>query len=108
MMQLTIEDAIRTADRVISATAAKADREYEGWTTLAYAYLKAYIRKHPEFWSWELRDAMKAEGYAMPSELRAWGAVYKRAQREGLIRKGEQVKRDPHRHGTMTAGWVKA
>lgn len=107
MMQLTIEDAIRHADRVITATADKADREYEGWTTLAYAYLKAYVRKHPEFWSWELRDAMKAEGYAMPSELRAWGAVYKRAQREGLIRKGEHLKRDPHRHGTMTAGWVK-
>ncbi len=107
MIQSTIFDAIRHADRIITATAQKADREYEGWTTLAYAYLRRYIQSHPEFWSWELREAMASDGYAMPSELRAWGAVYKRAQREGLIRKSDKVKRDPTRHGTMTAGWVR-
>ncbi len=107
MIQQTIFDAIRHADRIIAKTADKANREYEGWTTLAYAYLKRYAQQHAEFWSWEVREAFEKDGHVMPSELRAWGAVYKRAQREGLIRKGDKVKRDPTRHGTMTAGWVR-
>lgn len=108
VMQTTIFDAIRTADRVINATAAKADREYEGWTTLAYSFLRKFVAERQEFYPWELVDASIEYGLAQPLNLRAWGGVYRRAVREGLIKRSDSPPRPhPYRHGTMTAGWVK-
>jgi hypothetical protein len=105
MLQLTIEDAIRTRDAIIPRAMAKANREHPEWSETAYKYLKWYVATHARFWSWELREAMAKDGYAQPSELRAWGGVYKRAVREGLIRRGDEVKKDPYRHATETKCW---
>lgn len=104
--QLTIFDAIERGNRGMTLAAEKADREYEGWTTLAYAFLKRFIAERKQFWPWELVDASVEYGLAQPTNLRAWGGIYQRAAKAGLIVQGTELAKHPKRHGTKVPVWL--
>lgn len=106
MIQTTIFDAIALGNRGMTLAADKADREYEGWTTLAYAYLKKFISTREKFWPWHVVDQSIADGIYQPENLKSWGVVYKRASKEGLIAQGNELAKHPRRHGTKVPVWV--
>lgn len=55
------------------------------WADEAYGYLVAYARSHASFISEDVSDQWELEGRPMPPTLRAFGALYKKAQRSGVI-----------------------
>lgn len=84
MEQMTLELAARRegARRAME----KAEREAEGWGDLAFAFLKLYAsREKGLFTGPDVTKAAKEYGLIQPANLRAWGGVYTRAQRAGVI-----------------------
>lgn len=78
-------------DAGIARAAAHADRVCPNWTDTAFDMLATYCRIYGpghEFHCESLRE--RAEGHGVvpePPDGRAWGNVFRRAAREGLIRK---------------------
>lgn len=62
----------------------KADREIADWSETAYQFLLEYARKHRKFQAWQVREAAVGQ-IPLPTESRAWGAVFSRANRDGVI-----------------------
>lgn len=91
-------------DAAIKAVTDKAVRE--GWDKeIAYHYLKEYAKFHKKFWSWDVRAHFESFTLSKPHDARAWGHIYRRAVREGIIRRGTEERPDPTRHATMTKCW---
>lgn len=85
MEQLTIEDAIARRDDGISRAAEHAG---DRWQKLARGYLMEFLAFHRgPFVAEVAREFAEALGFDHPPDGRAWGAVFQRAAREGLIRK---------------------
>ena len=106
-VQTTIFDAIERGNRGMTLAAEKADREYEGWTTLAFAYLKKFISTREKFWPWQVVDQSIADGLYQPENLKSWGQVYRRASKEGLIFQNfNDTAKHPRRHGVKVPAWV--
>lgn len=61
------------------------DHAGEAWADEAYAYLVNFARSHQSFISEDVSDQWIADGKPMPPTLRAFGAVYRRAQSARLI-----------------------
>ena len=103
--QITIDEATQHAQLMIEAATDRADREYSGWSSLAYAFLRHFVRDKKNFWPWELIQASIDFGLVQPQNLRAWGGVYQRASREKLIIRGSKLGKHPNRHGTLVPIW---
>lgn len=59
----------------------------EEWKSQAYTWLCQYARTHTgPFIGEDVSDAHIAAGMPQPNDLRAWGGLYQRAQRERVIR----------------------
>jgi hypothetical protein len=78
-------------DAGIARAAARADRECPKWTDTAYQFLVAYCRIYGpghELHCEAMRElAVKHGAIPEPPDGRAWGHVFRRAARAGLIRK---------------------
>ena len=106
-----------TTFTVNDLTAAKAERDAaikavtdkavgEGWDKdEAYGCLVMYAKTNKKFWSWEFRELYASVMDNQPHDARAWGHIYRRAVREGIIRRGTEERADPTRHATMTKCW---
>lgn len=85
-----------------------ADRRDPQWSQLAYLYLQTWLRDvatpgvpfNPE----DFTDAAEGAGLA-PHDSRAFGAIFSRAAREGLIRRSTTLFRRRKGHGSPTMGW---
>lgn len=64
-----------------------AERVELDWPDLAYAFLIRYARTHATFISEEATAEADRLGYGSPADDRAWGGVFLRASRAGLIRR---------------------
>ena len=72
----------------ISRAADKADRDHEGWQDDALAAVCKYLAQHPDrpFLAEEVRAWCETTGViAAPENERAWGAVMRRAAKDGYI-----------------------
>jgi hypothetical protein len=69
----------------------------------AYHYLRFYARRHAEFIAEEGTEAASAMGL-VPHDGKAWGPVFSRASREGLIRQ-IGYGRSLRRHLSPTVLW---
>jgi len=77
----------------------------QGWDKeKAFVFLANYARLRERFFSWEARRTFEVL-YNAPHDARAWGGIYKRAVREGIIRRGTEERPDPTRHAVMTKCW---
>lgn len=57
----------------------------DDWKHSAYTFLCQYARTHDVFSGEDVSDAHIAAGHPQPPDLRAWGSLYRRAQREAVI-----------------------
>lgn len=73
----------------------------------ALGFLIAYARKHKghPFSAEHVTLAAKEKGIA-PDDLRAWGAVFIQAARDGHIRRSEVFFQRSMGNGTLALGWV--
>lgn len=92
----------------MSQSAAHAEAIEEGWTDRAYATLQAFCRFQATqpFTSEDFRLYALSVGFPVPVP-KALGAVFKRAAREGLIRR-DGFGRAFARHGSPCPRWVAA
>lgn len=70
------------------------------WPDVAYAFLVRYARTHEFFMGWECTAEANRLGYGSPTTSKSWGALYTKAQREGVIAKFGSGN-DPHRHASI-------
>jgi hypothetical protein len=93
-----------------------ADNKIEGWSEMAYDFLCQFARRRAEqnltFISEDVSKASKEVGprgqpyVPAPDTDRAWGGIYRRAQREGVIEKTvEKFGRSARRHGSVCIVW---
>ena len=81
-----------------------AERDTPSWGVLALMFLKSYANTHRQFTSFDLRNAAKAWGLVMPPTDKAFGPVFVRAAKEGVIRKAGYAQH-PERHASPTVLW---
>ena len=75
------------------------------WPELAFDFLRTYARANENFAGWMVvRSAANTFEFPAPPTAKAWGAVLKRAVREGVIACAGMTK-DPHRHGNPIPLW---
>lgn len=90
MNQLAIdfESAKLARDLGMQRAADRADRVNDGWTETAYANLVMLCRagdlREPKLGE-DIRELAYARGLPTPSDGRAWGAVFLRARKSGLM-----------------------
>lgn len=85
----SIYDSMRQAEHLRDVGMVKAllhaDDAAPGWSEVAFKFLQAYARRFEFFISEDVSDASKVWGLTQPPTLRAWGQVYRRAAKAGLI-----------------------
>lgn len=76
----------------------------------ALGFLIAFARKHRglPFSAEQVTLAAMEEGIAPQTDLRAWGAVFTQAAREGHIRRSEALFPRSMGNGTLAPGWIAA
>mgnify|MGYP007100114622 CR=1 FL=1 len=105
---MNTQQAYQAGEVGMQRAADKADRAHPDWTKLARAYLYLHAKKHAEFSGEDAVDAFLEAGYVPPPDQRAFGAMFKKLSREGVISRHPDNKCAPRRkgHGTMTPIWV--
>ena len=105
-MQLTFEhQAAREAGELGMRRALEhAEAEHVGWGQLALMFLAHYAQQHKRFTSYELRKAARDWGLVMPPTDKAFGPIFQRAAREGVIH-GNGYVAHPERHASPTVLW---
>lgn len=97
--------ARRARDEGIARAVDHADAVAPKWSDRAYDFLTAYLRANERLTSEDVREAAQGIVPAPPS-LRAWGGVFQRAARAGLIeRAGYDTARDPKVHMNVVTVW---
>ena len=105
MDQITMDFARAQRDAGMARSLASAERATNGWGDIAYAFLLVYARTHPAFISEDVSDASKTrERFPQPGTDRAWGSVYRRAVREGVIVQ-DGAGRSRRRHASICPRW---
>lgn len=95
----------RLRDIGITMAGVNADRVSENWTDKAYRFLLSYMAKNKEFMAEDVRGASTGIIEDPPSK-RAWGGIFVRAVKAGLIRrKGFQNVKNSKAHCTPATLW---
>lgn len=97
------------ADKGATRAESHAERVDSGWSTKAYAFLVDYAGSHCRFLGEEVRLAAMASNspVPVPPAPGAWGNIFKRAARAGLIRKaGFEPSKLASTHGKAAVVWV--
>lgn len=106
--QLRIEHAIaaRLATEGMGRALDRAEAAVPAWGDLALDYIRRYASQHAEFPGFFV--TMQAENdpnFPNPENERAWGGVWKRAAREGIVRATSKTMKHPRRHGCPALIW---
>lgn len=91
-------------DAGMAAVAAGAEAQSPGWGDLALEWLRTYALTHPSFISEQATDAARAWGLVEPSNTKAWGPVFKRAAKEGILKR-DGFGTSTRRHCSPTPRW---
>lgn len=100
--QLPIDFATARAARDAGMNQAiqHAERVDDEWPDLAYGFLYRYALTHELFEGWQVTAEAKRLGYDAPTDSRAWGSIYTKAIRNGVIAM-VGTGRNPHRHASI-------
>lgn len=104
------EEAKAARDAGIQQAANNAEEAHENWGAAADEALRVFIAAKrgtgKAFTSEEVRNSIAAAGVPTPPHLRAWGSVFVRAARAGLIEKaGTAQSKAVHCHLAYVARW---
>lgn len=107
---MTTPEARAARDTGIQQAAQHADEVNPNWGDQAFEVLQLFVagkRGTPNtFTSEQVRSSILAAGLPPPPHLRAWGAVFQRAARAGLIVKvGITESKATHCHCSHVAAW---
>ena len=83
-----------------------AEREMVSWGETAFSYLVWYAETHDKFPAWFATQAADLTGAVpAPPTRKAWGSIFIRAARTGVIRK-DGYRADPNRHANPCPVWA--
>jgi photosystem II stability/assembly factor-like uncharacterized protein len=99
-----LRDAKAARDIGMEKALAHAENTHAGWKHAAYHFLVLYAKQHAEFISEDVGDAHEAAGLPQPPTRRAWGSLYRKAAREGIIVQSG-IGRSRLRHATLCPRW---
>jgi hypothetical protein len=75
-------------DAGMARVTASADDAHTNWSATAYLVLRAFVRRREHAFTAENVRAFATEkGLPEANDQRAWGSIFQRAAKEGLIRK---------------------
>lgn len=104
-IQLDIFKSAKNRDKGIKKAIDSAEELNEGWSEMAFNFLRNYIKNNPAFMVENVRKASEGKVPNPPSE-RAWGGIIVRAKKHGLIRRiGYQQVSNPKAHCTPASVW---
>lgn len=75
------------------------------WPERAYAFLVEFAKAHSEFISEDVSDASRAASMPQPPTDRAWGAIYRKAIKLGVIIQNGSG-RSRRRHNSICPKWA--
>ena len=104
-MLQTMERVEQSARRGMDTALAHAEQIEVKWGDLALAFLHRHARKAKKFIASDVTEASKKWGLVQPPTTKAWGSVYRRAVKRGMIQSCGTVK-SPTRHGSPTVLWA--
>lgn len=104
MTQLSLDLARKAASAGITRAVNNADRQIPDWSTQAYSFLLTFARTHEYFISEDVSGASKTEHFPQPPTDRAWGAIYRKAVKAGVIRQ-DGMGRSARRHCSICPRW---
>ena len=82
----TLTQSLAQRDAGMSQAANHAEAVSPGWSDHAFAFLIQYAMAHDTFTSEQVTDASLSDAtFEPPASPRAWGSVYRRALKEGVI-----------------------
>ena len=103
--QMTIESALEQGAR---GMALAGDRAGVTFKDEAFEFLRRYAATTDRpFSSEEVTDLAAACGLST-WDARAWGGVFQRAARAGLIKRSSETYRRRYGHGVVSLKWVRA
>lgn len=112
LMQSALDfDARAQRDAGIRKAVEHAEDVTPGWSDRAYHVMRCFVDGQNltgagEFTGEDLRAYADRLGLPQPPHLRAWGAIFQRAAKSGLIVKtGFTTARAPHVHQSILATW---
>lgn len=102
---IDFEGARAQRDAGMARSLKNAERLTAGWGEIAYTFLLIHARHNAFFISEDVSDASKASStFPQPPTDRAWGQVYKRAVKEGIIVQ-DGSGRSRRRHASICPRW---
>lgn len=108
-MQLSFDDyeATRAREVGIKQAVDHANEAKYGWSDEAYGWLRRYAKLHKQFISEHATMWAAEQGFRSPTDPRAWGQVFRRGAKEGIIvRIGHATSL--RRHKSPTVLWESA
>lgn len=104
------QDSRAARDAGIQQAAQHAEEVEPNWGDVAYEALRVFAAgkraSGQPFTSEDVRSSIAAAGVPVPPHLRAWGSVFQRAARAGMIEKvGIVESRAAHCHCAFVAAW---
>ena len=83
-----------------------ANQVHENWGDKAFNYLKIYMQHNREFMVEDVRELAEKAIIEQPPSNRAWGAVIRRAKKEGFIyHAGYRPVKNSKAHCTPASVW---
>lgn len=104
--------ALQLKEQGMALATGKADREAPGWSDDAESSLKRFLAQWTckDFTGEEAQQWMLGNGLSRPESSNAWGGVFNRAAKRGLIQKTGEYRpsQKDNAHGRMVPVWSKA
>lgn len=107
LLQLDLFGARTARDEGIATAIEHADKVHDGWSEKAYQFLSDYLKENKGlFMAEDVRNKAIKEAFPAPPDQRAWGAVFVRAVKAGIIkRRGYAQVKNPVGHCHPAAVW---
>lgn len=103
-MQLDL--ALAQAREGMSRALEHAEADVPAWGDLALQWLRKYAETHAQFPGWFVtEESSRDPNFPAPKNSRAWGAIWKQAQRLGIIEATNRTMPHPRRHGCPAVVW---
>lgn len=100
----SLDQARRARDHGMERAIDHADRAHDGWREEAYQFLVEFAQRRSHFISEDVSSASKLSGLAQPPTDRAWGSIYRRAVKSGIIIQ-DGTGRSARRHASICPRW---
>ena len=91
----------------MALVSSNAEEHAPGWNEAASEFLRGFVVAHEQFVAHDVCEASKKAGVQQPHDDRAWGSIFRAAERDGLIEKAG-MGRNPKRHASVCILWKRA